>query len=327
MKAFVKTRIICLLVLLALGASVATADTITVVPNSFEFGTVPIGYEARLPFRITNVGYDDEINGLVLPSDGEHFKVLIPEAFEAKTTIYKIVVAIMEYESDFGRLPRSFEVLLENTHLVIEQELMRQWSFIFIGGNPIVQIEAVSTSFMPGGPGHVIILDIQTGEFVGYGDEDDLYYFLLDFERSHTLYLAFTPSDEDELQETLTFFIYHRYDEPLDTLYIQIHGSGSSCDVGIVEPERLPSKLYLQPSYPNPFNSSTTIKYGLPCPGNVTLRIFNPLGQQVSTLFEGYQSPGFHTTTMNAGDLPSGLYLVRLETVGRKLSGKVILAK
>jgi hypothetical protein len=84
-----------------------------------------------------------------------------------------------------------------------------------------------------------------------------------------------------------------------------------------------PSSLFLFPAFPNPFNSATTIKYGLPCPGNVTLRIYNPLGQQVGTLFEGYQSPGFHTTTLNAGDLPSGLYFIRLQAADQVLLGKV----
>jgi len=327
MKLFAETRIVVLMVLLALGVRVVTADTITVVPNSFEFGTVPVGYEARLPFRITNVGYDDEIDGLVLPSDEEHFKVLIPEAFKAKTTIYKIVVAIMEFENDFDRSPRSVAELIENTHLVIEQEIMYQWWFSIIGGNPIVQLEAISTSFMPGGAGHIIILDLETGEFAGYGGEDDLYYFLLDLGRFHTLQLAFTPSDESELYEVLSFILYDRHHEPFDTLYIPIHGCGSSCYVGIVEPNCFPSKLYLDLSYPNPFNSSATIRYGLLCPGHVTLRIYNLLGQQVGTLFEGYQHPGFHTTTLKAGELPSGLYLVRLNANNEVFTQKVMLIR
>ena len=75
----------------------------------------------------------------------------------------------------------------------------------------------------------------------------------------------------------------------------------------------LPTEFSIISTYPNPFNSSTTIKYGLPWSGNVSLRIYNPLGQQVGTVFEGYQYPGFHTATLAANNLPSGLYFIRLQ--------------
>ena len=88
-----------------------------------------------------------------------------------------------------------------------------------------------------------------------------------------------------------------------------------------------PSSFILYPAFPNPFNSAATIKYGLPCPGHVTLRIYNPLGQQVGTLFEGYQHPGFHTATLNGGDLASGLYFVRLEAGSRDQITNVLLIR
>jgi hypothetical protein len=108
---------------------------------------------------------------------------------------------------------------------------------------------------------------------------------------------------------------------------IQIYNVGSDAapfdDTFITHP----SSLLLYPAYPNPFNSATAIKYALPCPGDVALRIYNPLGQQVGTLFEGFQLPGFHTATLTADDLPSGLYFVRLKVEGGVASRKVLLIK
>jgi len=97
-----------------------------------------------------------------------------------------------------------------------------------------------------------------------------------------------------------------------------------SVDPGSVNP---PFNFTLLPNYPNPFNSATTIRYSLPHPTEVTLCIYNPLGQQVGLLSEGYQHPGIHTATLTATNLPSGLYFVRLEASGQVLSRKLMLLK
>jgi hypothetical protein len=78
---------------------------------------------------------------------------------------------------------------------------------------------------------------------------------------------------------------------------------------------------YLLNAYPNPFNPSTLIQYTLPEAGNITISVFNVLGQQVRTLAEGTRSSGAHTITFNATGLPAGMYVVRLESTGQ--SGKV----
>jgi hypothetical protein len=88
-----------------------------------------------------------------------------------------------------------------------------------------------------------------------------------------------------------------------------------------------PSSFILYPAYPNPFNSETMISYSLPCPSNVNVVIYNPLGQRVRTLVESYQHPGVHATTLSTADLPSGLYLVRLNAGRESFTRKIILEK
>ncbi len=89
----------------------------------------------------------------------------------------------------------------------------------------------------------------------------------------------------------------------------------------------LPIELSLGPIYPNPFNAATTIRYGLPIPSHVSLEVYNTLGQRITTLFEGYQHTGFHTTTLTVDNLSSGLYFIKLETSGQVVNRKVMLVK
>jgi len=61
--------------------------------------------------------------------------------------------------------------------------------------------------------------------------------------------------------------------------------------------------------FPNPFNVTATIRYGLPYPSNVSVQIYNPLGQRMMTLFEGYMQAGVHSKNLIAKNLPSGCTL------------------
>ena len=88
-----------------------------------------------------------------------------------------------------------------------------------------------------------------------------------------------------------------------------------------------PSSFILYSAYPNPFNSTTTIRYGLPYPSHVSLQIYNLSGQRIGTLFEGYRQAGFHIANLNAGDLASGFYMIRLETPEQAFSRRVVLVK
>ncbi len=73
------------------------------------------------------------------------------------------------------------------------------------------------------------------------------------------------------------------------------------------------SHFILHPSYPNPFNPSTTINYQLPTAGNVKVDVFNINGQLVHSLFDGKQSSGNHQFSWNAENVSSGIYFVKID--------------
>jgi len=89
----------------------------------------------------------------------------------------------------------------------------------------------------------------------------------------------------------------------------------------------IPSTPELSQNYPNPFNPSTTINYGVPKTGQVTLEVFNTLGQKVSTIVNTQQTAGRYNVTFNASNLSSGLYFYRLQTNGKILTEKMMLIK
>jgi hypothetical protein len=74
-----------------------------------------------------------------------------------------------------------------------------------------------------------------------------------------------------------------------------------------------PVQFELAQNYPNPFNPSTTIKFSIPQNSNVTLKIFNTLGQEVKTLLNQNMESGVHTINFDASELNSGIYFYRLD--------------
>jgi len=96
-----------------------------------------------------------------------------------------------------------------------------------------------------------------------------------------------------------------------------------------VETGFIPQEFYLSQNYPNPFNPSTTIEYFIPSDGFVSLKIFNTIGQEVSTLVNENQSAGKYTVNFNSADigLPSGLYYYSLRSGDFKATRKMILIK
>ncbi len=99
----------------------------------------------------------------------------------------------------------------------------------------------------------------------------------------------------------------------------------------------VPTKFDLSSNYPNPFNPATTIQYQLPVARQVSLRVYNMLGELVATLVDQYQEQGYYHVQWKA-QVPSGMYIYRLqarsingarpnEAVGRGQAGDFIASK
>ncbi|MDZ7404958.1 MAG: T9SS type A sorting domain-containing protein [candidate division KSB1 bacterium] len=95
----------------------------------------------------------------------------------------------------------------------------------------------------------------------------------------------------------------------------------------------IPATYELAQNFPNPFNSSTSIKFGLPEKSRITLKIYNLLGKEVATVLDNVErEAGYHATVWEGTDrngeaMPSGIYLYRLEMSGTILIKKMTLIK
>lgn len=89
----------------------------------------------------------------------------------------------------------------------------------------------------------------------------------------------------------------------------------------------IPSASFLEPCYPNPFNSTAVFRYGISRSGPVRLIVYNILGQRVMTLVDRPHKAGVYKATLNASYLASGLYFCRLQTGTFHQTRKLLLLK
>jgi hypothetical protein len=116
---------------------------------------------------------------------------------------------------------------------------------------------------------------------------------------------------DKEVQTGLTYY-YKLEDLSIDGLST-FHGPVSA-KVSV----SVPSNFALAQNYPNPFNASTMISYDLKTDSKVSLKIYNILGQEVTTLVDKYQSAGSYTVTWNSkdskgNDVSTGVYFYLLK--------------
>lgn len=87
------------------------------------------------------------------------------------------------------------------------------------------------------------------------------------------------------------------------------------------------NKFSLSQNYPNPFNPSTGIKYFIPRSGLVEIKVYDILGDEVTTLINGLESAGEHTVSFSGEHLSSGVYFCRIRFEGSVKTIKMVLLK
>ena len=106
--------------------------------------------------------------------------------------------------------------------------------------------------------------------------------------------------------------------------------TGNAFGIAVTSAEKveiLPREFALGQNRPNPFNPVTEIGFSLPQAGQVRLDVFNIVGQRVATLVDGRLEAGEHTAVWDGSNVPSGVYLYRLEAGEFSATRKMVLIK
>ena len=113
--------------------------------------------------------------------------------------------------------------------------------------------------------------------------------------------------------------------KPAGIWEIEFYGPEQITDNGTAD--NMLNEYYLSQNYPNPFNPSTIIEYQIPKESNVSLKIYDLLGNEVATLISKKQSAGNYTVRFNGENLSSGLYIYSLRTENFSSNKKMLLIK
>ncbi|UCF78197.1 MAG: T9SS type A sorting domain-containing protein [Candidatus Eiseniibacteriota bacterium] len=160
-----------------------------------------------------------------------------------------------------------------------------------------------------------------------YGPSDTLIVRVSGYTETRILDSYFT---EDGLY---TLFVCDKEGDGAGSYELSWSGFFRGGSIGVdPAPEPVPQEYRAHQSFPNPFNPLCTIRYDVPKPGRVTLRIFDVSGSLVRTLVDSWREPGTYREVWNGrsqgGDeLPSGVYFYCLEAHGFSATRKMVLLK
>jgi hypothetical protein len=211
--------------------------------------------------------------------------------------------------------------------------------FFFSQPNIAVSVDSFSFAETPVGSTDTLFFSIRNR-----GDQRELRYFIdeesmnlafsaLDWlgdtmtvaaGESVQLGLMFRPDSAREYFDTLRI---HSNDRDEGVISIPVRGVAPE---GVDEFRIMNLEFEIEEAYPNPFNSSTTITFSLSAlyaSSTVNLAVFDQQGRHLKRLVNGPYAAGEHSVVWDAGDLGSGIYLVRLEAGGQNATKKVVLMR
>jgi hypothetical protein len=103
---------------------------------------------------------------------------------------------------------------------------------------------------------------------------------------------------------------------------------GTDNYINEIKNKLLPITHQLYQNYPNPFNPRTVIRFSLPGTEKISIRVFNILGELVSTLIDNQVfDAGSYEVEFNGSQLSSGVYIAALEAPGFNAQKKMVLLK
>ncbi len=162
------------------------------------------------------------------------------------------------------------------------------------------------------------------------GDYKQADYYVLEKSSKNSEYIPVVKIDADNLNEK-NYTCLDQKDESSDVIYYRVkqvdkdgsvvYSSQVKVGQGLFEP------FVVEQNYPNPFNPKTSIVVELMEDTEVKIIIYNLEGKEIERIYDGSISKGVHKFTFDATDLPSGVYLYKIETPEYSQTKKMVLTK
>jgi len=134
-----------------------------------------------------------------------------------------------------------------------------------------------------------------------------------------------TPDGQFLVHDNKLIFSYFYYSDPefpIARTYIYELPA-----LSVYQPPTLHPSSFSITSYPNPFNSTTTINYSNPKASDVSLKLYDISGREHASLFNGHLQAGVHSLMLDGSELSTGTYLVEMRAGGNKSVKKMVLIK
>ncbi|MCK6601220.1 MAG: T9SS type A sorting domain-containing protein [Bacteroidetes bacterium] len=249
----------------------------------------------------------------------------------------------------FWKMRVGDSVLAENGHVYYKVYDQRQgpdfFRFVRKGAEeryyvPIINTQEEALVFDPAaktGDVWVVVDTTQWGVFTFYTMIDDIFPAYI-FNKPVLVYEYIYEWSDDPITLKNYFceefgLLGHSMSENSESDYLigcvldgVVYGD-TTTTVGVKEDLPKPESVWLGQNFPNPFNPETVIPVRVSRAGWVKVTVFDVSGREIQVLKQGFWEPGEYRLPFSGTGLPSGLYLVRLESDGRIQTKKIMLVK
>ncbi|MEW6701723.1 MAG: DUF5666 domain-containing protein, partial [Bacteroidota bacterium] len=308
-----------------------TVNSITVMGKTFavDSSTIVIGHGSGvITFANLTLGLKVEVKG-ALSTSGVLTAKLIKVHPEKEFEVYgkidslngtQLVVAGLTIKTD------------QNT--IYYNEFDKEVTFDSLKVNQFVEVKYVKTMLNENLAVKIEIeKDPQTVQFSGVvtsANSNSIRLSTPSFSiNSNTIFInsAFVQVQSSSIQAGQSVTIWAEQDQNGNMAAVQVQQISFVTSINDDNKENLPVAYELKQNYPNPFNPSTAISFNLAKQEEVSLVVYNIIGQEVATLVNGPMSAGSHIVKFNAVNLASGVYLYRLKAGNFVSVKKMILLK
>jgi hypothetical protein len=144
-------------------------------------------------------------------------------------------------------------------------------------------------------------------------------------EDSITFYAAALSVDVPDSLKNVIVLNYNLYNKLINIEFVPLFEDTITTDVRRIFSS--PGRFVLNQNYPNPFNPTTTISWYSPLSGRQTLKIYDILGNEITTLVNEFKPAGNYEVMFDGRNLPSGVYYYRLQSGKFTITKKLVLLR